>query len=380
MVEIVDKSKTSEIEVDVILEKIKNKTLKVIERNKDSIPYMAKGSHYSDKASENIGWWTNGFFAGSLWQLYSHFELDAFKEHAIHTEVLLDQVLEGFYRIDHDAGFMWLHTAVANYRKTGNEESRLRGIKAASAFSSRFNMRGSFLRAWNRPEGEGWAIIDSMMNLPILFWASEELADPRLADVAVEHANTLQEHLVRPDGSTGHIVSFDTETGEFVEQLAGQGYAPGSSWSRGQGWAVYGFALAYKYTKDEKYLETAKRAAHYFLANVSQTGHIPRIDFRAPDIESDTDTSAGLIAACGMLEISKYVSEEEKDLYIEGSKDIVQSTIEEFGNFDEEIDGIVYGSAVGYRPHDERGISLVYADYFLIEYLLKLQNKEFDLW
>jgi unsaturated chondroitin disaccharide hydrolase len=380
MVEANIESILNEKGVDLYLDKIKTKVLSEIDRNKVGIPYMSKGRQFSDKGSTDPGWWTNGFFAGSLWQLYSYFRIEEFKNQAIKNEEILDQVFDYFYRVDHDAGFMWLHTSVANYKYTGNEVARLRGFKAASALTSRFNINGSYIRAWNREEAVGWAIIDSMMNIPLLFWASEEFLDPRFKTIAIKHADTLQRHLIRPDGSSGHIAAFDSNTGEFRELLAGQGYSSDSSWSRGQGWSIYGYALTYKHTKDIKYLETAKRAANYFLSNVLQTNYIPRIDFRAPTIDLDTDTSAGLIAACGMLEISKYIPDEEKNMYIDGSKKIVQTILENYCNFDESVDGIVYGGAVGYREGDERDVALIYADYFLIEYLLKIKNKELDLW
>jgi unsaturated chondroitin disaccharide hydrolase len=367
------------INTEEILEKIKSKVLKEVERNKNGIPYMSKYEKYDDKTKDNISWWTNGFFAGSLWQLYSHFKIEDFKDQAIKIEKILDQALDEFYGLHHDVGFQWLHTSVANYKLTGNEESRLRAVKAAVSLASRFNINGSFIRSWNR-DITGWSIIDSMMNIPLLFWASKEIGDPRFKAIAVAHANTLQKHLIRSDGSSGHIASFDAETGEFIELIAGQGYSPESSWTRGQSWAIYGFALTYKHTKDNVYLETAKRAANYFLSNVSQTDYIPRIDFKAPKARLDIDTSAGLIAACGMLEISQHVSEEEKDLYINGSRKIISSTIENHCNFDESIDGIVYGGAVDYHKENQKNVNLVYADYFLIEYLLKSENKGLDLW
>lgn len=115
----------------------------------------------------------------------------------------------------------------------------------------------------------GLMIIDCLMNLPLLYWADELTDDHRYDSIAKEHADTALRYILREDGSCNHIVQFDSETGEFVKSLGGQGYGEGSSWSRGQSWAVYGFTLSYLYTKEERYLNAAKQAAHYFIADAA---------------------------------------------------------------------------------------------------------------
>ena len=219
-------------------------------------------------------------------------------------------------------GFLWLLSAVANYRITGNEQSKMRGMRAASTLASRYQIHGHFIRAWNGEE-PGVSIIDTMMNLPLLYWASEVSGDPRFRYIAQEHTNTVLRSFVRSDGSVNHIVVFDTLMGEVKDTPGGQGYAPGSSWSRGQAWALYGLALGYIHTKEETYLEGAKRVAHYFLANIGPDG-IPALDFRAPRESKYIDTTAGSIAASGLLEIEKLVPDGEKGLYRTGAERILQ--------------------------------------------------------
>ena len=158
-------------------------------------------------------------------------------------------------------GFMFLPTAVADYKLTGNARSRKTALHAANLLAGRFNPAGGFIRAWNQSEDKdtrGWAIIDSMLNISLLYWASEETKDPRFRKIAMMHADTTKAHFVRPDGSVKHIVEFDPETGEAVRSYGGQGYKEGSSWTRGQGWAVYGFVISYLHTGKQEYLDTAK--------------------------------------------------------------------------------------------------------------------------
>ncbi|MEQ7214742.1 glycoside hydrolase family 88 protein [Enterococcus asini] len=365
--------------VDEYLDMTITKVLAECQRMPKGIPYIPEKGRYLDMAQKDISWWTNGFYGGLLWQLYHYTGEEEFRLRAEEIEAELDQAMDDFVGLHHDVGFMWLHTAVANYRKTGSEKSQLRGLKAASLLASRFNLQGSFLRAWNEDK-TGWIIIDSMMNIPLLYWASQETKDPRFEQLAKAHANTVEQYLIRKDGSSGHIASFDPITGSFIEQIGGQGYDADSAWSRGQSWAVYGFSLSYKYTQESHYLDTAIAVANAFLTNVAESGYIPKIDFKAPATTQDHDTSAGLIASCGLLEIAKYVPQPQKELYTQGAIKIIRQTLEQFGNFDPEVDGIVYGGAVAY--HDELGkdVSLVYSDYFMVEALLKLKQAELDLW
>ncbi|MDH6363973.1 unsaturated chondroitin disaccharide hydrolase [Enterococcus sp. PF1-24] len=367
------------LEVAKNLDKIQHKVICEIERLGEGIPYIPDAGKYKDMKEEDISWWTNGFFAGMLWHLYQYSGNEIFSKKAIQIEQILDQAMEDFFDLHHDVGFMWLHTAVANYRITKNSDSYLRGMKAASILAARFNHNGNYLRAWNDTY-DGWTIIDSMMNIPLLYWASNELNDPRYSAIATLHAETIQKNLIRSDGSVGHIGNFDSLTGEFLELLGGQGFSGESAWSRGQAWAIYGFALSYKYTKKETFLKTAQQVAHYFLANVASTDYVPAIDFKAPDIQLNTDTSASVIAACGLLEISEHLPDEEKHIYVSGAEKVLQAVLGNYCNFDDQLDGIVEGGAVAYHHPGEKNVALIYSDYFLVEALLKISKQATDLW
>lgn len=351
------------------------------------IPYRTEEGRYkTDYGKKDIYWWTNGFWPGILWKMYHATGDGMYKNYARKVEETLDQALHGFVGLHHDAGFMWLHSAVADYRLTGWEPARVRGLLAANILAGRYNPAGRFLRAWN-PEcvedGEdctGWIIVDSMMNIPLLYWASGELRDPRFSYIAKAHADTVMRALVRNDGSCGHIACLNPDTGEVEKILGGQGYSDTSSWSRGQSWVLYGFALSYRYTEERRYLDTAKKTAHYFISNAAATGYVPLCDFRQPPKPRYFDASAGLCAACGLLEIAEHVEGNEAWMYREYAERFVKAIIQECCDWDLERDSIVQQCKVDYHGSKEQQTDLIYADYFLAEAVLRLMGKDFLIW
>lgn len=363
------------------------------ERVGTKIPYSPKDGRYSDMAEAfpgGIGFWTNGFWPGMLWQMYSATEDEIYKETAEGVEERLAGLLDTFESLDHDIGFLFLPSAVANYRKTGNKEARRRGLHAASILAGRFNPVGKFIRAWNgsvgpvlgERESSGGMIIDCMMNIPLLYWAAKETGDPRFHHVAVSHAKTAQQYIVREDGSCNHIVVFDPQTGEFLDNPGGQGFEQGSAWSRGQSWAVYGFSLSYRHTGDESFLNTAKRCAHYCISNLAVNGWLPLVDYRAPKEPLKYDSTAGMITACGLLELAEHVGEYEKNLYTTAALNILKACDAKFSNWDPEADSIVDGGTFFY--HDPEGknteVPIIYADYYFIEAVLRLRGQDLFIW
>ena len=350
------------------------------ERVGTNIPYIAVNGRYGNKMDDNIYWWTNGFWPGILW-LMNHGTGDKrYREIAEQIEEAFDKCLDGYEGLHHDVGFMWNLSAVANYRQTANPRSRIRGLHAASLLAGRYNPRGKFIRSWNK-DFTGWIIADCMMNLPLLYWASDEINDPRFRYIAIEHANTAMHTLVREDGSCNHIAVLCPDSGELIETLGGQGYEVGSSWTRGQAWSLYGFLLSYRHTKDKKYLDTAKRIAHYFIASVSATDYVPRIDFRAPDEPKKLDTSAGMIAACGLLHLADEIDGHDAEFYRNAAMYMLKVVEKDYCNWDENHDSIVqFGSAQYHDKLEEFHVPLIYADYFFIEAVHKLLNPGYICW
>lgn len=389
--------------LDSVYDKLLVKMKAECERVGTDIPYTTgeDGKYHditetrwgSKPAPYNVGFWTNGFWPGMLWQMYQATGDEAYKDAAVGVEDRLAVLLDNSEAVDHDLGFLFLLSAVANYRRTGSQTARSRGLQAANLLAARYNLDGKFIRAWPDAMAKmaehfgggdirGWMIIDCMMNIPLLYWASEETRDPRFKKIAVNHAKTAQRYIVRPDGSCNHIVAFDPDTGEYLTNPGGQGYKQGSSWSRGQSWAVYGFALSYRHTKDESFLNTAKQCAHYCIANMAVCDWLPLVDYRQPAEPVKYDSTAAMCTVCGLLEIAGHVDENEARFYTEAAYRILRACDEKFCNWDPAADSIVGGGTFFY--HDPTGqnteIPIIYADYYFIEAILRLKGKDLFEW
>ena len=374
--------------LDGVYGKLTAKMKAEVERIGTMIPYTTRNGKYHDlDVPGGLYYWTNGFWPGMLWQMYSATGDEVYRTAAEGVEARMKETLTGFEGLDHDIGFIFLPMSVANWRKTGSTESRRLGLHAANLLAGRFNPAGNYIRAWNNAawtgdEVSGWMIIDCIMNIPLLYWASKECNDPRFKHIAIAHAKTAQKYIVRPDGSCNHILIFDSQTGEFVTNPGGQGFGQGSSWSRGQSWAVYGFTLSYLHTGDESFLDTAKRCAHYCISNLAVNGWLPLVDYRAPAEPVKYDSTAGMITAAGLLELVRHVGEYEKALYTKAALNILKACEAKFCNWNPEQDSIVTGGTYFYHDPDGTNteVPIIYGDYYFIEAILKLKDKELFIW
>lgn len=369
-----------------LLDQLTKKMTAQMARVGTKMPFVLQNGVYGEiRTPDGISFWTNGFWPGILWQMYHATGDDAFRTTAQQIENRLDEALHTFEKLYHDVGFMYTLSAVADYRVTGSSNSRRRGLHAANLLAGRFNTVGRFLRAWNDgTQGDadvrGYMIIDSLMNLPLLFWASEETNDPRFKQIAVSHADTSLQYILRPDGSCNHIARFDPDTGVFIEALQGQGYEANSAWSRGIGWALYGYALCYRYTQDPRYLFASKQCAHYAIAALSLNDFLPLLDFRAPVEPVRTDTSAGMIIACGLLELADHVLTLERALYEQSAKKIFQTCEARFANWEIGEDSILNGAGLQYHNDPLANTPVIYGDYFFVEAALRLLGKAMPIW
>lgn len=369
--------------IDETWEKLDKKLKVVSQRSKDKIPYSAENGVHDDQmapdAKFSSAWWTNGFWPGLMWVMYCGTKDEAYREVAENGEKLLDKAFENFDGLHHDVGFMWHISSGMNYRLFKGSESRKRTMYAASLLAARYNIGGKFIRAWNG-EMFGRTIIDSMMNIPLLYWASRETGDPRYRFIAEAQADMAMRDHVREDGSVAHIVVHDEFTGEVKEVLAGQGYSPDSSWSRGASWALYGFVLSYIHTGKKEYLDTAKRVAHYFISCVCDDW-LPRCDFRSPDEPVFYDTTAGAVAACGLIEIANNVGEYESPVYMNAAINILKAMTEKFADFDENTDPVLLMGTERYYPIEVgKHIPIIYGDYYYAEALYKLRGGDILFW
>ncbi|SHH72414.1 glycoside hydrolase family 88 protein [Clostridium grantii] len=359
--------------LEAISENLQSKVKHMIISMGNKSPHVGKNGIYDDM---RIDWWTSGFWPGILWIMNDMTGKDIYKNAAWDFDERIEQCFVRESNLHHDVGFQFLPTAVVKYKITGDMDARRRGLNAANFLAGRFNIVGNFLRAWNQDK-IGWAIIDSSMNISLLFWAAEEIKDPRFKHIAKAHADTVVRHFIREDGSVCHIGSFDPESGEFIESLGGQGYGPNSAWSRGQSWALYGMANAYKYTGDMKYLRAAQKVAHFFLASLSED-YIPCWDFRVPELQDEPkDTSAAACAASGLLEIAKHLPEEEGRMYISAAKRIIHALTKQYVTWDDmDYEGLLV-EGTGNKPNNENvNVSLIYGDYFYVECIAKLLGWE----
>ncbi len=369
--------------------KIDNKLSSVTLRSRDKLVDGCDENGFHKECGAN--WWTSGFWGGLNWLLYNQTKKEDYLKTAKSSELLLDDALRNFDELHHDVGFMWHILTGASYTITGDPASRVRSLYAATSLMSRYvlNQAHGFIRAWNKdPYGEtydGDSIIDCLMNLPLLYWASEQVGDDRFSRIAREHVEmSLIDHL-RPDGSVIHRVRHDRETGEVVKTFGGQGYEDGSSWSRGQAWALYGFTIAYMHLGDVRYLDAAKRVANYFIANCCDDW-LPRVDFRAPSEPVYYDSTAGACAACGLIELAKLLPENEGGMYMNAAVNMLRAMDERFANYNPANDHLLDFGTVCYPTEGltlkSAGvhISIIYGDYFYTEAILKLIGSEFFPW
>lgn len=360
-----------------IWDKIEKKVAITSDRIKDGMPYTTINGVYDDW-QDNPSWWTNSFWCGILWHLYRETKVEKYREYAQSIEEKMDRVLYDYDELHHDVGFMWMLSSGMNYALTGNEKSRKRTMLAASVLSARANIAGGFIRAWNGDNNNGWAIVDCMMNIPLLYWASEQSKDERFKHIGIMHANKTMKDFVREDGSVNHIVIFDEQTGEILETPGGQGFESGSSWSRGQSWAIYGFVQSYNWTKNPQYLNTAKKIAHYVISNLVNNDYVPLCDYRQPRESNLLDSSAGAITACGLIEIAKAVPEVEKELYIIPAINILKNLDEKCTMWEDAYEGILTNGTSQFHLGNGRAEvgngALIYGDYYFVEAICKLKK------
>ncbi|MBR3996165.1 MAG: glycoside hydrolase family 88 protein [Clostridia bacterium] len=385
------------VSMDEIIGKIKNNALSF----KGKLPAcnMASDGKFS---LNNGGGWTDGFYIGVINLAYilsgdKQFldlaaEYDEFFKKRIRNT---DEVNEanGFLKLDHDVGFIFLPVNGFRYNLLKKEEDKEILIKAADVLVERFNEAGGFIRAWDTwkwdtdekfiEEKKGKVIIDSMMNIPLLFQVAEITQDKKYYDIALRHAHTVASTIVRDDYSTFHSYNFDHKTGAPICGKTVQGYSDDSCWSRGQAWAVYGFALAYKYTKEEKFIEISKKTAEYFMDNLTAVD-MPSWDFAAKDQTfAPWDSAASTICASGLLEIYELTGDKKYYDYAMRLLDAIERfclTVD----YDNCQPLILHGCiGTAYSKGNEQfiknlwiGQALTYSDYFYLECKLKLSDNK----
>ena len=370
--------------IDGVWEKVNSKMICVAQRSKNKLPYSAQNGVHDDYVKKDVTWWTNGFWGGMLWLMYKETGNELYKDVASHAGVLLDEALAKYKSLHHDVGFMWHLTSGAKYKITSDNKAFTTNMFAAATLASRYNVDAGYIRAWNSQVSAGCSIIDCLMNLSLLYWASEETGDFNFKNIAMHHADMAINDHIRSDGSVNHIVDHNIQTGAVKEIRHGQGYSETSCWSRGQAWAVYGMVISYIHTKKQEYLDAAVKTANYFIANCAYTDYLPLIDFRQPTEPVYYDSTAGACCACGLLELAKYVSEAESKMYTASAIKILKALDERCCNYSKDVDYLVGMGSERYPKNDEElktvHMPIIYGDFFYIEALLKLRENNFFIW
>ena len=255
--------------------------------------------------------WTGGFFAGMMWQFHLRTGDPAWRQRAEHYSRLLEHRQHD--RKVHDLGFIFLNTYLPWYKLTGDPAIHQVLIQAGRTLAMRFVESGQYLQSFVSIDS---LFIDIMMNVPIIFYAANETGDEELRRIAVAHCRTTRDRLVRPDGSTAHEGLFDPRSGKFLKQSTHQGLRDDSAWARGLAWSLYGYSKVYALTEMPEFLDVAERNAAYWLTHLP-ADKVPYWDFSAdltqpPPLGAQKETSAGAIAASGLLDLARQTKSAEK--------------------------------------------------------------------
>ncbi len=348
-----------------------------------SAPCVGKGDLTYTRCERDF--WVEGFWSGQLWLAYAETKETVFYDAARAQTPYFFGRLDRPETHDHDMGFLYSHSLVADYKLTGDTDARQGGLRAASSLAGRYNANGRFIRAWNDwspdVDNRGRIIIDCMENLGLLFWATEQTGDARYKDIAIAHAHSTADHIVRADGSSYHSFHFDPDTGEPLRGETVQGYADESCWSRGQSWGIHGFALAYSYTQEPRFRDTSAQLADFALARLP-ADRVPIWDYLLPEGEpAYRDTSAGAIMAAGLFLLAdQFDDQEQADHYRTSARAILDGLIAGYTTFDHPgAEGLLAQGA----SHVKKGgfeHMLPYGDYFFVEALLRASGRTAFFW
>jgi len=325
-------------------------------------------------------WWVSGFFPGVLWYLYENTPTDTLKNWAVNYTMRVED--QQYTTDNHDVGFMIFCSFGNAYRLTNDSIYKNVIHTASNSLITRFNPTIGCIRSWDyAPWSAQWqypVIIDNMMNLEMLEWASKAFDDTIYSHVAETHANTTMKNHFRDDFSSYHVISYDTITGQVEKKNTAQGYSDDSAWARGQGWGLYGYTMMYRETGERAYLEQAENIANFILNNPNlPEDKIPYWDFDAPDIpDARRDASAGALICSALIELSQYVPEDKSKEYLAVAQTQLRSLsspayraeLGENGNF-------ILKHSVGHMPNrTEVDVPLTYADYYYVEALTRMKK------
>jgi unsaturated chondroitin disaccharide hydrolase len=359
---------------DQVLDALVAKTRRNLDRL-DAFPHTTLNGRW--RTSEH-GRWTAGHWIGIIWLAYLRSGDPALLEAArVWSHRLASRQTD---TTTHDMGFLFYPSFVRGYRITGDADLRDAALTAARSLTTRFHNRGGYIQAWDEAEDPihaGRTIVDTVMNLPLLIWATEETGDPHFREIALRVAETTARHHVRPDGSTFHVVDFDPSSGEPVRYATHQGQHDESCWTRGQAWAIYGFARVARLTGRDDLRAVADQLADYFVARL-EPGTPPPWDFAAAGPDEPRDSAAGAIAADGLLDLVLGTSDpSERARRTLQAKDILDTLIaSSFDESDTGGQGLLLHAAADRPRNSAVDESLIYGDHYFFEAMYRAADAE----
>jgi len=321
-------------------------------------------------------WWCSGFYPGTLFYLYEFSHDTSLLHEATRRLRLLEN--EQFNKGTHDLGFM-MYCSFGNARHALNTKDYDEILlNSAKSLSTRFNPAIGCIKSWDNNKWQYPVIIDNMMNLELLLWATHVSGDSSFYKIAVTHANTTMKNHFRPDYSSFHVVNYDTATGAVLARVTAQGFSDSSAWARGQAWGLYGYTMMYRGTHDPRYLEQAEHIAHFILTNPNlPADKVPVWDYNAPEGQRALrDASAGAVMASALIELSRYVSSEKGREYLDVAEQIIVTLSS--SNYHAIVGsngGFILKHSVGHLPgKSEVDVPLTYADYYFVEAMLRYKQ------
>lgn len=323
--------------------------------------------------------WTNSFWTGMLWLAYEYTGNEKYKSAAEFQCESFRTRLEKNENLDHhDIGFLYSLSCVEGYKITGDKRMRETAIMAADKLITRYHEKGEFIQAWGAVDDPDSyrLIIDCMMNLPLLYWASEETGDTKYHDIAEKHANTTMRTAIREDGSTFHTYYFNTKTGAPEKGVTHQGYADNSPWSRGQAWAVYGFPLSYRYTQDKNFIDEGVKITNFFLNRLPED-YVAYWDLTFTQGDEERDSSAASIAVCGLLELISLAQTEYNETYTNAVNAIMRSLKDNYTTKNNDKSNGILMHAVYSKP-ENNGVDecVIWGDYYYMEALMRMYDSD----
>lgn len=329
--------------------------------------------------------WTNGFWTGELWLGYEYTNEEAMKKLAqANDRSFLDRVKRRIELDHHDLGFLYTPSCMAEYKLLHTLEAKEASILAADKLIERYQEVGGFIQAWGelgKPEHYR-LIIDCLLNIQLLFWASEQTGDPKYAQMATQHFYTSANNVIRDDASAFHTFYFDPKTGEPVKGVTRQGYSDDSAWARGQAWGIYGIPLTYRFVKDEDCFGLFKGMTNYFLNRLPKD-HVSYWDLIFGDGSGHSrDSSATATAVCGIHEMLKHLPEVDSDklTYKYAMHAMLRSLIDNYANREIKPGRPLLLHGV-YSWHSGKGVDEgnIWGDYYYLEALIRFY-KDWELY